>query len=399
MRQSPMLDYPVSEFEERMANAARKVKEAGLDCLMGSSKAIVVHLTGIRSVVWKSKLSTPGLLFLGADGRYGVVNSFTGLDAAMYSSCIDEKDFYNFDYSGRRGIATNLFDAMCYTLRHFGYDKGKIGCEMGNGIHLHMDIGMFDNLRAAFPGLEFVDATSLVSDILADKSENQLSYMKEAEGINHKAVVAGVEQLKPGITTEMELYKEIAKAGYLAGSDHFTYMSLVSGIERSLCVNCHASELVVSDVPGTIVRVEGGAMRHELNVPFTANIVVGGIQPEQVQAWALARSMIESAMSEVKAGACAGDVAAAMDKCAADAGTPGWVDQPGYAGSGFGWGRIDAPLLRIGSNYILRSGMTLSLVASVRHPSVGLLILRQNVIVTKNGCELLNGSTLEPLTV
>lgn len=93
MRQSPMLDYPVSEFEERMANAARKVKEAGLDCLMGSSKAIVVYLTGIRSVVWKSKLSTPGLLFLGADGRYGVVNSFTGLDAAMYSSCIDEKDF------------------------------------------------------------------------------------------------------------------------------------------------------------------------------------------------------------------------------------------------------------------------------------------------------------------
>lgn len=51
MRQSPMLNYPVSEYEARMSRAAEKVKQAGLSCIMGTSKAAVCHLTGLRSVV------------------------------------------------------------------------------------------------------------------------------------------------------------------------------------------------------------------------------------------------------------------------------------------------------------------------------------------------------------
>lgn len=400
MRQSPMLDYPVSEFKARMDDAARRIKAAGLDCLMGTSKYIVCHLTGLRSVVWKSKLSTPGLLFLGSDGRYGVVNSFTGLEAALYSSCLERSEFFNFDYSGRMGIASNLFDAMCYTIRHFGYEKGRIGCELSTGIHLHMDIGLFDALKREFPEAEFVDSTAIVADILAGKSPMQLDYMRRAEEINRKAVCAGAAAIKPGAMTEMELYKEIAKAGYLAGSEHFTYMSLVSGPERALCLDCPASDAqVISAEPGTIVRVEGGAVSHELNVPFTGNIVVGGVQPGQEAAWELGRAMIAGAMSAVKAGALAGDAAEAIDAAAEALGRAGWAAQPGYAGAGCGWGRIDGPLLRKGSDYVLRDGMTLSLLASVEHASVGLLMLRQNVVVTEDGCEFLNGPTCDPLVV
>ena len=395
-----MLDYPVSEFKARMDDAARRIKAAGLDCLMGTSKYIVCHLTGLRSVVWKSKLSTPGLLFLGSDGRYGVVNSFTGLEAALYSSCLERSEFFNFDYSGRMGIASNLFDAMCYTIRHFGYEKGRIGCELSTGIHLHMDIGLFDALKREFPEAEFVDSTAIVADILAGKSPMQLDYMRRAEEINRKAVCAGAAAIKPGAMTEMELYKEIAKAGYLAGSEHFTYMSVLAGAGRALCAGCPASDaVVIPDAPGTTIRVEGGAVRRELNAPFTANIVVGGVQPEQQPAWELASGMIERAMSAVRPGACAGDAAEAMDAFAAAQGKAGWVVQPGYAGSGIGWGRIDGPLLRAGSKFVLRPGMTLTLTASVRHASVGVLTLRQNVVVTDGGCCFLNGKTVEPLVV
>ena len=134
MRQSPMLNYPVSEYEARMSRAAEKVKQAGLSCIMGTSKAAVCHLTGLRSVIWESKAGTPGLLFLSAEGQYALVNSFTGVDAAMYSTCLERKDFMNYDSSGRSGVATNQLGAMCYTLRHFGCTKGKIGCELGSGI-------------------------------------------------------------------------------------------------------------------------------------------------------------------------------------------------------------------------------------------------------------------------
>ena len=400
MRQSPMLEYPVSEFKDRMAGAAEKIKAAGLDCIMGSSKAMVCYLTGLRSVAWKSKLSTPGLIFLGADGNFGVVGSFSALDTAMYTTCLEKEDFYFFDASGRYGVALNYYDALCYTLRHLGFTKGRIGCELSGGFHLHMDIAMFNDLRREFPELEFVDSSELFWDILAVKSEAQLRNLRDAEEINRLAAARGLEAVRPGAMTELELYREIAKAGYLAGSEHFTYMSVLAGAGRALCADCPASDaVVIPDAPGTTIRVEGGAVRRELNAPFTANIVVGGVQPEQQPAWELASGMIERAMSAVRPGACAGDAAEAMDAFAAAQGKAGWVVQPGYAGSGIGWGRIDGPLLRAGSKFVLRPGMTLTLTASVRHASVGVLTLRQNVVVTDGGCCFLNGKTVEPLVV
>ena len=201
MRQSPMLEYSLSEFEGRMAKAAEKVKAAGLKCIMGTSKAMVCYLTGLRSVAWKSKLSTPGLIFLGADGNYGVVGSFSAVDTAMYTTCLDKEDFYFFDASGRYGVALNYYDALCYTLRHLGFTEGKIGCELSGGFHLHMDIAMFNDLKRDFPDLEFVDTTELFWDILAVKSEAQLKNMRDAEEVNRKAVAKGLEVIKPGSMT------------------------------------------------------------------------------------------------------------------------------------------------------------------------------------------------------
>lgn len=317
----------------------------------------------------------------------------------MYSTCLERKDFINYDYSGRSGVATNQLGAMCYTLRHFGCTKGKIGCELGSGIHLHMPISLFEDLKKEFPDLEFVDATELIWDILADKSEAQLADLRQAETINSQAVAKGIEGLKPGVTTELELYKSIARQGYLCGSEHFTFMSLVSGPERALCADCPPSDEVISAEPGTIIRVEGGAIRNELNAPFAANIVVGGVQPGQEPAWELAQDMISAAMAAVKPGAPASSVAAAMDACAEVQGKADWSVQPGYAGSGIGWGRIDGPLLSKNSKSVLRAGMALTLQASVRHSSLGMLILRQNVVVTEGGCAFLNGKTTEPLIV
>ena len=262
-----------------------------------------------------------------------------------------------------------------------------------------MPISLFEDLKKEFPDLEFVDATELIWDILADKSEAQLADLRQAETINAQAVAKGIEGLKPGVTTELELYKSIARQGYLCGSEHFTFMSLVSGPERALCADCPPSDEVISAEPGTIIRVEGGAIRNELNAPFAANIVVGGVQPGQEPAWELAQDMISAAMAAVKPGAPASSVAAAMDACVEVQGKADWSVQPGYAGSGIGWGRIDGPLLSKNSKSVLCAGMALTLQASVRHSSLGMLILRQNVVVTEGGCAFLNGKTTEPLIV
>ena len=246
-------------------------------------------------------------------------------------------------------------------------------------------------------GSEAFLAASLFGKMGAGDKLKLVAYQSAAEAA--QAVAKGIEGLKPGVTTELELYKSIARQGYLCGSEHFTFMSLVSGPERALCADCPPSDEVISAEPGTIIRVEGGAIRNELNAPFAANIVVGGVQPGQEPAWELAQDMISAAMAAVKPGAPASSVAAAMDACVEVQGKADWSVQPGYAGSGIGWGRIDGPLLSKNSKSVLRAGMALTLQASVRHSSLGMLILRQNVVVTEGGCAFLNGKTTEPLIV
>ena len=400
MRQSPMLEYPVTEFEQRKAAAAAKMREAGLDYILAASRAMVCHLTGLRSVAWKSKLSTPGLILMDADGNWGVVGSRSAVDTALYTSCVDEADYYFFDASGSEGIATSYPEAICYTMERLGIARGRIGCELDNGFHLHLDLSLFQAIQAKFPGLEFVDASHVFWEIMAVKSDAQIRNLQTAEGYHIAAVQKGLAGLAPGKTTEMALYKAVARAGYEAGSEHFTYVSVLSGPERALCADCPPSETqVISPEPGTIIRVEGSGVRRELHAPFTANLVVGGIQPRQQEVWDLAGRMLQAALGAVKAGAPAGSVADAADRCAEAAGRPEWNASRGYAGSGIGWSREDGPALRSGSRVPLREHMVLTITVVLRHPSVGELALRQNVIVAAGGYIPLLTETHRPIVV
>ena len=400
MRESPMMEYSLQEFQERAAKAADMMAAAGVDYIMGTSRAIVCHLTGLRSVAWKSKLSTPGLVFMDTKQKWGVVGSFSAVDTAMYTTCLEEDDFYFFDSSGRKGIAKNYLDALSYTLEKLGFTKGKIGCELSSGFHLHMDLSLFEALKSRFPGLEFVDASDLIWDILSVKSPQQIENLRIAESYNEKAVADGIKTIVPGTTTEMDLYLATAKAGYMSGSEHFTYMSVLSGKERSVCADCPPSETeIISDNPGTIIRIEGGGVRRELNAPFTSNVVVGKLSFAQKSVWSFAQSMLAAGLSAVCDGATAGSVPDAMADYAKEAGKVSINSRPGYAGTGIGWNREDSPILCSGNKKVLRAGMVLSVVANVHDESTGELSLRQNVIVTENGYELFLHKTDEPISI
>ncbi len=400
MRESPMMEYSLEEFKERSAKAAEMMSNAGVDYIMGSSRAIVVHLTGLRSVAWKSKLSTPGLVFMDTKQKWGVVGSFSAVDTAMYTTCVDEEDFYFFDSSGRKGIAKNYLDALSYTLKKLGFTKGKIGCELSNGFHLHMDLSLYEALKSRFPDLEFVDASDLIWDILSVKSSHQIENLRIAERYNEQAVSSGIKTIVPGVTTEMDLYLATAKAGYMSGSEHFTYMSVLAGKERSICADCPPSETeIIPNIPGTIIRIEGGGVRRELNAPFTANIVVGKLSPEQETVWNFAKGMLAAGMAAVHNGVPAEAVPKAMDEYAKAEGRTAINSRPGYAGTGMGWNREDSPILCSGNETLLKAGMALSVVASIHDDSIGELILRQNVLVTETGCELLLHKTDEPISI
>lgn len=400
MRQSPMLEYSVAEFECRKAVFTERMQNDGLDYIMATTKTMVCFLTGLRSVAFRSKLHSPALVFMNKEGKWGIVGSPNGVGTAYYTTCLDEGDFYFYDSTGRSGVGKTYLEALSYTLQHLGMTKGRIGCEMSAGFHLHMDLSLFKTLREKFPELEFVDASDAFRDILADKSELELKNMRIAEGYHETTSRESAKLLIPGKMTEKEFAIKFIREGYIAGNELFINLSLVSGPERALCIDCPPSEkVVISDKPGTVVRAEGYTIRRELNTPFIANYIVGGIQPEQQEAWDLANAMLKCGLNAVKAGAAAGSIPDAIAKCAADAGKTDWNGSKGFAGSVIGWSREDGPLLKSGNDFKLRENMVMTVFVAVLHPSVGEIMLRQNIIVTADGYKYLGDDTSRPFFI
>ena len=60
MRASPLLLFPVGEYEARQRRLIAAMERNGLDALILTSDENTFYFSGFRSIVWDSKVSTPG---------------------------------------------------------------------------------------------------------------------------------------------------------------------------------------------------------------------------------------------------------------------------------------------------------------------------------------------------
>lgn len=106
-------------------------------------------------------------------------------------------------------------------VKEFGYEKGIIGV-VGLSDYGFMEGWVphttFSLLKRFLPEATFVDATSLMSDIKAIKSEEEIRLFEKAAAVSDRAVEKMVEYLRPGVM-EQEVWAQIMYTIISAGCD------------------------------------------------------------------------------------------------------------------------------------------------------------------------------------
>ncbi|MBQ6535918.1 MAG: aminopeptidase P family N-terminal domain-containing protein, partial [Firmicutes bacterium] len=97
MKQSPLLPFPVSEYETRLQKVIAAMGKAGIDALVLTSDENTYYFSGFNSIVWDSKVSTPGTVVITGDGSIMLATSSGGRYTAGATSCVDDIRYYGSD--------------------------------------------------------------------------------------------------------------------------------------------------------------------------------------------------------------------------------------------------------------------------------------------------------------
>ena len=89
MQTSMMLEFPVDEYEARIAKLIAGMQKYGFDAVLLSSKENTRYFSGLQSIVWDSKIAVPGLLVVTANGDMTIVSSTSNQPTVKVTSCLE----------------------------------------------------------------------------------------------------------------------------------------------------------------------------------------------------------------------------------------------------------------------------------------------------------------------
>lgn len=396
MRTSPMLDFPVQEYENRRAVLMEYMKEAGLDGFMVTSMENTRYYTGLQSVIWPSKLSTPGLAIFNADGEVYIVGSASAQDTARYTGCVEDDHVIHFSRNNIPGVALTYPEAICDTLIKMGLFEGKLGIEIGRGTRLHLQMQWMDEIREKMSGLELVDASEIIWKQRAIKSPAEIEVIRKVCRLNELCYKKVFESLVPGKTTEAEMFRIYAQEAFRLHCENVSPMGMFFG-NRSILGNCPQSEKVVfENKPHNTVFIDGGPIYQGYHSDIIRVGVIGGLNDKQKSLLAASDDALSFSLDMIRDGVSAKDVCNKLDAHIRTTSEAEHYCMYGWMGHGIGLEIHEEPELSADNEFIIRKGMVLAIEPLFGTPDFGIVGNEQNILVTEDGYELLTPSSTRP---
>ena len=397
MRASPMLEFPLSEYEQRISGLVARMNAAGIDGVMITSKESTRYYTGLQSVIWPSKLSTPGIVLVSASGDVYIVGSASAQDTARYSACVEDENVIAFNRIGIPGVAPTYTQAIMDTMRKMGLAKGKLGMEIGAGTRLHLQMQWMDVIRREMKDMTFVDASQFIWEQRMVKSPAEIEVFRKLCEINDHCYHHAFTHVELGKTTEMDLYRIFAQEAFRLHCEDMPSMGFLFGEGRYLNGNCPPSDtIVITNTPHAVLQIDGGPMYKGYYADIIRMAVVGGMTAEQQALMDASYDILYFALGQIRAGANAKEICSKMDARVAAGPSASYYRMYTWAGHGIGMDLHEPPTIATGCDMELKAGMILAVEPVFGDAKLGVFGNEQNILVTETGCEVLSKLSIEP---
>lgn len=382
-----MKGFLEEEFKVRILNLQKEMQINNIDVTLVTSPHNFRYFTGLDSYFWESPTRPWFLLIPQSEDPIAVIPSIG--ETVLKKTWI--KKIYTWPSPQPEDEGISILSKCLNCLIK---NNANIGCEIGQESHLRMSISDFDKLRTNLSDFDFVDASKIIWKIRMIKSLNEIKKIKKIISIASNVFDNLSSQIKIGMS-EIEICKIFKQELIKKGADYTLYMSCTSGQGGYDQIICNPSEKILQD--GDILIIDTGTTLDGYFCDFDRNYGFGNIKKETSDAYLTLWEASEKALEIAKPGCTCANISDAMNSVLNKSkSTPNNV---GRMGHGLGLQLTEPPSIMYNDNTVLKENMILTIEPSYEYLPGKMLVIEENILITKDGYELLTSRTPKLLPI
>jgi Xaa-Pro aminopeptidase len=354
--------------KRRIALVREQMRHEGLDALIVSSLPNVRYLTGFSGTNGLCVIRKKSTFFL-TDGRY-VRQSKAEVRA---SSLVIAKN--------------GLFEEAAQ--RRLFQDCHFVGFESHT-----LTYAQYRTLKKLVSGVSFVSTKDVVEEVALVKEKKELDHIRAAVRISDRVFSELLHVIKPGVA-ELDVAAEISYLHKKFGAEKDAFEPIVASGERGSIPHARASAKKIRH--RELVTLDFGCTVRGYNSDITRTVAAGGAS---LQSRNLYDVVLDAQLEAIRA-ARAGLMARDLDAVARDR-----ISARGYGrffihslGHGLGLQVHERPRVSALSKERLVAGSVITIEPGVYIPRFGGVRIEDDVLLTSQGCEVLNKAPKNLLVV
>ncbi len=376
--------FSQSEYESRIGVVKERMAQKRIDVLIVFDPANMNYLTGYdgwsfyvpQVVIVAQSRREPLWVGRGQDGN-----------GARLTCWIGESSIKPYADEYVQSTTRHPMDYVSDVLRDEHLAGSRIGIEMDA---YYCTAFSYHRLQERLPDAKFSDASLLVNWVRLVKSEQELTYIRQAATIVTHAMQTAMKAIRPGVRESdaaAEIFRAQIRGTHTVGGDYPAIVPLIPSNERT-----GAAHLTWTDrryQTGDAVNIEIAGCVHRYHAPLSRSAVLGTPSPRLQELANVVVDGVNAALDVVKPGVTCGDVEATWQRS---------IRQHGYRkesrlGYAVGlnyppdWGEHTASL-RAGDPTVLEPRMVFHMIAGMWMDGYGLEV-SEAFAVTPTGCEVL----------
>ncbi len=248
----------------------------------------------------------------------------------------------------------------------------------------------FREWKKYFPRVKFLPRVDTVEWLAAVKDAGEISSLRSAVEITDRVFSEILHLLKPGVA-ESDIAAEISYRQRKLGADGDAFEAIVASGARSAMP--HGKAGLKKLARGDAVTLDFGCVVRGYHSDLTRTVFLGRCSGELRNIYQIVRDAQERAIDFAQAGRTARDL---------DAAARSVITGKGYGqffrhslGHGIGLQIHESPRISVLSKAVLTAGNVVTIEPGIYLPGVGGVRIEDDIVITQNGCEVLNSAPKE----
>ena len=374
-KQDPIFYAGEALHKIKQAKVQKAIETAGYDALLLFKAEAVRYVTDFYVKGYRPFME-PEYVVLVPRGGAPIVGHTSGSD--------DLRIQYKSDIEDARRLPS-VFDwgrVIAEMISEYSLETASIGTDF-------IPYMVYDDLKARFPGVTFVNASDIWVGITAIKHDLEVDLIRDSVRIADLGMLAAINSIRPGIR-EYEVAAEGEYAMRKNGSEMNPFIPVVASGYNASMFERVASEKKIQ--AGEMVIMDFGSVVKGYTGDLGRTVVCGNPTSEQKAIYRATYDALHEAVKAVKPGVTCHDVDRRAREVIEDAGW-GAYQHSGNTGHQLGFGLHGDPLIHRNIDIPLVENMVICLEPRIvlpDRPDIGGAHLENCVVVTKDGAEYLN---------